>query len=502
MDSPKSQHGNTADDGSPSIAMESFQNLTAKQPEMKSEQAPAVALEVCSTSKKSDAEGEGRDDRNTVKERAKKRSRRWFWAPSMVCIRRRRRRSVGERGADGPSCDVKTSLAGELLVDDPTGPSEDRKATILHYQGDAVTEGKGGFSDRTGSTLKRLIAFDKRKKPKGVHSEPAVQSGSKARLHPKASFRKRMGLFFKRGSKNSPTSAEHRGTTAPLDREAVGLPLHGQGELSVPEGDCSEAATKSGGHLTVSVEVSALGQGRTEERSPVGSSNRADGGGSPVGLRMIAEEFKPRRGCKDELDSRPERRLKSDLPSKSAGGLPPLMEETSAAEKDSDWSPDLRANPHKDRLKESDAGSPVDVTCAENGRIPENAHTEDAMGEGHSLSGLGLESSVQDLLALNVRVHNGIDCMGHLSRVTVPMETDIVVTNGPMGSPLEDLHLGGRSFLNDLPYCESGPRNCEALLVQTASSLVQAAVKAALDQLAAELDAAAASVHQGAQACL
>ncbi|KAJ8359152.1 hypothetical protein SKAU_G00156770 [Synaphobranchus kaupii] len=500
MASPKNQQGNMVDDGSLNIAVESVQNLAGKQPEMQSEQAPAVGLGVRSTAEKSEAEGEGWDDGSIVKGRAKKRSRRWFWTPSLVCIRRRRRGSCGEQGADGTFHDAKASLAGKLLVDDSTGLSKDRKASICHDHSGSLTEGKGGFSDKTGSTLKRLITSHKSKKPKGACSEPTAKNESKDQRHPKASFRKKMGLFFKRGSKNSSTAAEDRGTRAPLDQETLEVPATGHGELNVPEGDCSEAATESGGHLTVSVEVSALGQGGTEERNPVESSNRADGRGSPVGLKMMAEEYKPRHCSKDELD-RPDRRLKSDLPSKTACGLPPLMEETPAIEKDLDWSPSVRADSHKDQLKESEARSPMDVAHAENDRIPEHVHAEDEIVAGHSLSGIVPESSVQDSLALNARVHNGIDYMEYLSRDTVAIDTDIVVTNGPMESALEDLHLEGRSLLNDLPHGELGPRNCEALIVQIASSLVQAALKAALDQLAAELEAAAAGVPQGSQAC-
>ncbi|KAJ8274919.1 hypothetical protein COCON_G00095440 [Conger conger] len=483
MGSPKNRQGNMGEDGSLGICVENFQKLTGKQPEMQGVQVSAMASEVCSTIRNSEAEGEGCDVGNTVKGRAKKKSRRWLWAPSLVCIRRRRRRACGEQTSDRTFHDAKTDLAGKLFVADPTGPSEDPKATTSQCQ-PAVTEGKGGFPDRAGSTLKRLLTSNKSKEPKGAHWDPAVQSRSSDQLHPKVSFRKKMGLIFKRGSKNAPTSAEHRGTTAPPDEETGGLPL--SGKASSPEGDCSEATSKSGGHLTVSVEVSNFGHAGMEKRKPAEGSNRDDGCGSPVGLRKMAEEHKPRRCYKDEQD-RPDRRLKSDLPSKAAGSLPPVMEETPAAEKDSDWSPGVGADSLKDLLKESDVSSLLDVACTENDRIPENVRTEDAMGSRLSLSGIAVENSVQDPLVLN-----GIDCMGYLSRDVVPVDIEIVVTNGPMGSPLEDLHRGDRSLVTDHP--------CEALLVQTASSLVQAAVKAALDQIAEELEAAAAA-HQEAQAC-
>lgn len=474
LGSPENQ-ANMGDDNFPSIGVESFQKLTAKQPEMQSEQDPAVTLEVCSTMNKSEAEREAWDGGSMTKKRAKKRSRRrWLWAPSLACVQRRRRRPREEQASDGPSRDSETGLAGELFVADPTGPSKDPKASISPKQGGAVTEGKGGFSDRTGFSLKRLIASNKSKKPKGVRSEPSVQSGSSG--HAKASFREKMGLFCRRGNRYPPTSAEHRITS---DKETTELPPPEQEEANIPERDCSEAATTSGGHLTVSVEVSALGQDGTEKGNPVEGGNNADGHGSPVGLRKLAEEYKPRRCSKDELD-RLDRRL-----SKTAGSLPPVMEETPAAEKESDWSPVVGVDSRKDQLREAGASSPLHVARAENDRIPEKVCTEDVMGACLSVNGVALESSVQDPPALN-----GIDCTGYLSRDAKPVEIEIVVTNGPMGSPLEDLHPRGRSLVNH-PYGDLDLRNSEALLMQTASSLVQAAVKAALDQLAAELETAA-----------
>ncbi|KAJ8409052.1 hypothetical protein AAFF_G00240730 [Aldrovandia affinis] len=205
-----------------------------------------------------------------------------------------------------------------------------------------------------------------------------------------------------------------------------------------------------------------------------------------VGVRTSGDEHRLGRSSEDETE-RPNRRMKSDLPFKTTSGLQPVMEETTAIEKDSDWSEAVRVEGYKDQLKKL---STRPLQDAETDRIPENIHAEDAAEGSHSFSGIPLESGAQDPLDLNAGVLNGIDCMQYRGGDTVTVGTDAMVTNGLTSSPSEDFPFGAGPPLNDFPDGELSGQYREALLAQTASSLVQAAMKAALDQLSAELEAA------------
>ncbi|XP_018582867.2 uncharacterized protein LOC108919389 [Scleropages formosus] len=100
------------------------------------------------------------------------------------------------------------------------------------------------------------------------------------------------------------------------------------------------------------------------------------------------------------------------------------------------------------------------------------------------------ESSVQDDLPLkNVEFDCAVCCE----------EINGAVKNISDASPIENLQSGDSGYQSELSAEKLGPQCNEMLLRQTAYSLVQAAIKAALDQLEGELKNSTVSTHRELQ---
>ncbi|KAJ8409053.1 hypothetical protein AAFF_G00240740 [Aldrovandia affinis] len=188
-------------DGSLGIATESVQNPAGKRPEAQCRQTTTTALGSSCALKETLGEREGLEGGSMAKVRAERKTRRRFWTPSLVaCIQRRRRRPHVERGADNAFLDVMTGHAAELPAGDLINTNEDRKANT-----------NSRSSVGMWSAFKRhLTTSGNPQKMKGARLDHAAHRGSKDRPCPKASFRKKMGCFFKRDRKK-PSNSGHGG---------------------------------------------------------------------------------------------------------------------------------------------------------------------------------------------------------------------------------------------------------------------------------------------------
>ncbi|KAG7461228.1 hypothetical protein MATL_G00207900 [Megalops atlanticus] len=473
----------TVDNGSLPVAVVNVQKPQSEQPETESEETPAIvlagALGTSSTSEENKAKGHPPGSGDTAKRRTGKTSWKQFWSPSLLCIKRRRNDPCGDGGAGDTCQNTQTGCTTKRAAGNSADPKDEQcDGETTHCHTDARSKRNDAFSAGTWATFKRLLMEPHgRRKPEEGRLEQAVPGGGDKK-RPKASFKKRVGRFFKRDGKKS-LQGVHGSPQEPLGEDTTGLPGSpaddGQAAAATREGDGLEADSHIRGScsetLTVSVEVSAERAEETEER------DTAEASGKCLRTRKDEEECG---GCPKEGLERNDRILKTDNALKNSGGLTPVMEEPHTFGEDSNLSTDVG--------EEAGVKSLEGVMHAETDRIREHAaiYEKGVIEENDCSYEISQESHMQDFLPLNTEAHNGIDLVQRYHT-----EIDGIVRNGPL------VHTPEAILLPDLSVDEGMPCR-ETLLVQTACSVVKAAVKAALDQLTAEVDGTASSVHRGA----
>ncbi|XP_036405980.1 uncharacterized protein si:dkey-1h6.8 [Megalops cyprinoides] len=471
------------DNGSLLVAVGDVQKPQSEQPETESEEAPANvfagASGISSTSEENEVKGDPPGSGDTAKRRTGKTSWKQFWSPSLLCVKRQRNDPCGD-GITGDTCQKRqTGCATKRAAGNSADPKDEQcDGETAHCHTDARSQRSDAFSAGTWATFRRLLMEPHGpRKPKEGRLEQAVP-GREDKKRPKASFKKRVGRFFKRDGKKSLQGVDGS-PQEPLGEDTTGLPGrpadHGQAapatqEVDGLEADCHIRGSRSE-TLTVSVEVSAERAEGTEE------SDTAEASGKCLRRRKDEEECG---GCPKEGVERNDRILKTDNALKNSG-LTPVMEEPHTFGEDSNLSTDVG--------EEAGVKSLEGVVRAETDRIPEEAamFEKGAIEENDCCYKISQERHMQDFLPLNTEAHNGIDLVR-----CYRTEIDGIVRNGPL------VHTPEAILLPDLSVDEGMPCR-ETLLVQTACSVVKAAVKAALDQLRAEDDGTASSVHRGAQ---
>ncbi|KAJ8399150.1 hypothetical protein AAFF_G00415290 [Aldrovandia affinis] len=134
---------------------------------------------------------------------------------------------------------------------------------------------------------------------------------------------------------------------------------------------------------------------------------------------------------------------------------------------------------HEDPLEGQDLRFPVEDTSSCEMSEEAVAHEANVVEEYIPQSTITDEDSMQDNLALENVKFDGLSlCHG---------EINSAAENGPEMSPEENLKPRDNGYQHDLLVKDIGSQCSDVLLVQTACSLVQAAMKAALDQLTEEL---------------
>ncbi|KAG5857649.1 hypothetical protein ANANG_G00021660, partial [Anguilla anguilla] len=227
----------------------------------------------------SEEKAEHSDTRNDPKEQSGKR----FWKrifSSLNCVRRRRKRlrkmSATEDVTFRNTQSAQFECDTELGMSNTLPPEKQQNAQMNNHQGCRTVKRRAPFPVRIRWNITKLLNASSHHKKANRQSEQVTHFGYVDSLGPDLYLRKRIGHFLKHGPKKpSPFFHEQLERNSEyLDEETIVLSnRHAGGACQrtppdIQQGNHSDGDIEASGSqsLTVSVEVSVIGEGDREER--------------------------------------------------------------------------------------------------------------------------------------------------------------------------------------------------------------------------------------------